>query len=135
MPTFSSETLFASCLLGLLWGSISAFLSHRRGRNPYLWFAIGFCLGIFGLMAIFFATSQERKAAAPQPMPREPVLTLHGPSDKFWYYLSAENEQHGPMSRDALFNAWNLGKLSPSTYVWHEELPDWRPLEELLKSS
>ena len=43
-------------------------------------------------------------------------------------------QQQGPMSHDALTAAWREGKLNLSTYVWNEELPEWKPLEEFVKS-
>lgn len=111
-------------------GSLSAFLAHKRKRNPYFWFAIGFLFGIFGIFAIFFASAKR----SPRTNARaKPILTLQGPADKFWYYLDATNAQQGPMSRDALTAAWKQGKLTPATYIWHEELANWQPLESQLK--
>lgn len=110
---------------------LSAYLAHKRGRNPYAWFAIGFIFGIFGIFAIFFAPSKKRFKLA--DIPPQPVFTIHGPSDKFWYYIDPSNQQQGPMSRDALTSAWKEGKVDLSTYVWHEEMADWQPLKETLK--
>lgn len=111
-------------------GIISALMAHRGGKNPYLWFALGFIFGILGVFAIFFALSPKKAVKAPPPAP---VFKIHGPTDKFWYYLDPSHQQQGPMSRDALTTAWREGKVDLSTYVWHEELPDWRPLKETLK--
>jgi len=109
-------------------GIVSAYFAHRMGRSPYLWFAIGFLFGIFGIFAIFFAS--KKKEESPKP---EPVFIINGPKDKFWYYLNGANERQGPMSHDALTNAWKEGKIDSSTYVWHEELREWTPLKETLK--
>lgn len=120
-------TLVFSFLIGIL----SAYLAQKRGKNPYFWFAIGMVFGIFGIFAIFFADAKKKPAAtAVKPAP---VFTIHGPADKFWYYLDPANQQQGPMSRDALSIAWKEGKIDLATYVWHEELPDWKPLKETLK--
>lgn len=110
-------------------GAFSAYLAYRRGRNPYLWFIVGFLFGVFGIFAIFFATG-PKKAKIP---PLEPIYTIQGPTDKFWYYLDPTHQQQGPMSREALANAWKEGKIDLSTYVWHEELPEWKPLKETVK--
>ncbi|MBX7066907.1 MAG: DUF4339 domain-containing protein [Parachlamydiales bacterium] len=110
-------------------GTISAYLAFKRGKNPYLWFFIGFLFGIFGIFAIFFTSSKK----APAPAPQQPVFRIDGPSDKLWYYLDPSHAQQGPMSFDALNSAWKSGKIGLSTYVWHEELTDWKPLKETLK--
>ncbi|HSX10193.1 MAG TPA: DUF4339 domain-containing protein [Chlamydiales bacterium] len=110
-------------------GGISSYLAHKRGRNPYAWFAIGFLFGIFGIFAIFFAAPKKAAVLPPKP---EPVLKIQGPSDKFWYYLDPENRQQGPMSLDAITIAWRQGKVDLSTYVWHEEMTDWKQLKETL---
>ncbi|MDE3047470.1 MAG: DUF4339 domain-containing protein [Verrucomicrobiota bacterium] len=110
-------------------GAISAYLAYKRGKNPYLWFVLGFLFGIFGIFAIFLTSPKK----AVQPVPRQPVFRIEGPSDKFWYYLDPAHAQQGPMSLDALTAAWKSGKIDLTTYVWHEELPDWKPLKETLK--
>jgi hypothetical protein len=121
--------LLASSAAGL----ISAYMAHRRGRNPVVWFFVGFAFGIAGIFAFFFAPStlsKKQAAASPKPMPQP---YLHGPIGKFWYYLDSSREQQGPMSYDAISRIWRDGKISPDTWVWHEELPDWKPLHELVR--
>lgn len=114
-------------------GAVSAYLAHKRGRNPFIWFAVGFIFGIFGIFAIFFASPKTK--APPQPnVPAEPLLTIQGPADKFWYYLDPANQQQGPMSRDALSTAWKEGKINLTTYIWHEDLADWQLLKDALKA-
>ena len=110
-------------------GLLSAYLAGKRGRSPYMWFAIGFLFGIFGIFAIFFATGKKQKKA---PLKQEPIYRIQGPSNKFWYFLDPTHVQQGPMSRDGIAAAWKEGKIDLSTYVWHEELPDWKPFKETL---
>jgi len=50
--------------------------------------------------------------------------------DKLWYYLDESNNQCGPMTLDALRNEWMEGKVKNTTFVWNEELPEWKPLQE-----
>ena len=108
-------------------GIFSAYYARKTGRNPYVWFAVGFFFGALGIFAIFFAPKKKVKA------PPGPVISfnLRGPNDKLWYYLDKGKQQEGPMSRDALIAAWKSGKIGPATYLWHEELADWKPLSEL----
>lgn len=109
----------------------SAYLAHRRGRNPYLWFGIGFLFGLMGIMAIFFAPFQKKKKvplAKPVPQPY-----ISGPTDKFWYYLDNDRQQKGPLSHNALSKAWKEKEIQPTTLVWNEELTDWKSLQELIQ--
>lgn len=112
-----------------VFGAVSAFLAHRQKRNPYLWFAIGFFFGILGVFSIFFSGNTRKKEPT---TPREPIYTILGPSDKFWYYVDADHKQQGPVSRDAIFTQWKEGKLNGSTYVWHEELSEWKALKDYI---
>lgn len=118
-------------LSALIIGAISAYLAHKRERNPYLWFIVGFLFGIFGIFAIFFASSKKKQ---PIVLKKEPVFSIEGPKDKFWYYLDPSQQQHGPMSHEALTFAWKSGKIDLSTYIWHEEMADWKPLKETIKA-
>lgn len=132
MPKYMHVNMSPLMMIGAVgMGISSAYLAYKRGRNPYAWFAIGVLFGIFGLFAIFFVGGQKKIAPPPRP---EPVLKIHGPSDKFWFYLDLAQQQQGPMSLDALTAAWKEGKLDLATYVWHEELPDWKPLKETLRT-
>ncbi|HSX38446.1 MAG TPA: DUF4339 domain-containing protein [Chlamydiales bacterium] len=127
---FTSLTLIAAALTGVL----GAYLAHRRGRNPYVWFFVGFFFGILGAFAIFFAPSGRKNLLKEKPKVaiQQPRPTIRGPADKFWYYLDLEHQQIGPMSLSALTTAWHQEKISLTTYVWHEELPEWKPLQELI---
>jgi len=125
-------------LAAFLTGALGAYLAHRRGRNPFIWFAIGFFFGLLGAFAIFFAPSRKKsdtlKGEERKEEARLEILppVIQGPADKFWYYLGPDHQQVGPMSLDALTVAWRQGKVSLNTYVWNEELPDWKPLQDLL---
>jgi hypothetical protein len=116
----------------IIFGMLSAYLAHKKGRNPYVWFAIGILFGIFGMFAVFFI-STKKKASSPKTN-LEPVLRIHGPKDKFWYYLDKVHQQQGPMSHDALTSEWKTGKIDLATFVWNEEMTEWAPLKETLKA-
>ncbi len=124
----STAALISAFLIGIL----SAYIAYRRGRNPYIWFFVGFVFGIFGIMAIFFAPSGKKKAASTVPIAIQPEPTIQGPKDKFWYYLDPSNQQQGPMSHDALTSAWKQGIVTPATYVWNEELTEWKLLKDMM---
>lgn len=125
-PISPMQGFISACLFG----SLSAYLAYKRGRNPYLWFFLGALFGIFGIMAVFFAAGPK---PAPSALPAAPEPAIQGPKDKFWYYLDPANQQYGPMSHEALTSAWKEGKVGPSTFVWNEEWTEWKPLGESIK--
>lgn len=112
-------------------GFISAYLAHRRGKNPIIWFLVGCLFGLFGIFAFLFFTPKKRQTQSSPVVEAQPYL--FGPSDKFWYYLDAANTQVGPMSYDGLSNGWKQGKIPVNSLVWHEELTDWTPLQDLIR--
>ncbi len=116
--------------IAFLIGIISAYLSWKRGKNPYLWFTIGFMFGLVGVFAVFFLGKNKTPT---KELPKEPVFTIQGPTNKFWYYLDPSHQQKGPLSKDALTAAWKEGKVDLSTFIWHEELSEWKPFKEILK--
>lgn len=122
-----TTAVVASSFVGLL----SAYLANRRGRNPFGWFAIGFFFGLFGILAIFFIPPSKKEEIAIAPI--EPKPYLFGPIHKFWYYLDKTHQQIGPMSYDALSRAWKEGAIPPSTFVWNEDLEEWKPLQDLIR--
>jgi hypothetical protein len=120
-------------LIATIVGFLSAHIANRRGRNSFLWFGIGFLFGILGILAIFLIPGAKKKQQPPILPQVTPQPYIDGPLDRFWYYLDSGHQQQGPMSLDALTKAWKRGEIAPSTLVWHEELTDWKELQELIK--
>jgi hypothetical protein len=122
-------------LIATIVGFLSAHLAARRGRNSFLWFGIGFLFGILGILAIFLIPSAKKKQnSEAKTLKAIPQLYIDGPNDRFWYYLDSTQQQQGPMSHNALTQAWKKGEIASTTLVWHEELPDWKELQELIKN-
>ncbi len=113
---------------GFIMGSIAAYIAHKRDKNPYLWFFIGFFFGIVGIFAIFWANQKKPNKSNP----RVPQAVIQGPKDKFWYYLDVSQERQGPVSYSAMMTNLKTGKLNESTLVWHEDLSDWKELKGLI---
>lgn len=110
-------------------GLFSAYLAQKQQKNRYIWFIVGFGLGLLGVMAMFFFTQQKKQ---PSNKPVEPEMSIQGPNDKLWYYLDKNHERKGPMSLNLLTTELRQGKISLSTYVWNEELPSWKLLDEFV---
>lgn len=113
----------------LLTGIAAVYLAKQKNKDPFLWFFIGALFGLLGVIYLYFFVSPKQKpqTALLTPVAKAPVL-----SQKFWYYLDQENRQLGPMSYDALNQAWREGRVSATTYVWNEDLENWKPFGEFI---
>lgn len=141
---------FICSLTWLILGTICAYIARNRNRNPYIWFFVGLFLGIFGLIILFIIPTKKQEELAPilsssqlsnPPLPHfETTMNAQGSSSEspehamtknLWYYLDDENKQYGPMSFFAFKQAWENDQIKSSTFVWSEEMENWKPLEEL----
>lgn len=48
-----------------------------------------------------------------------------------WYYADRNRQQQGPVNGDALAAAFGRGEVDMNTLVWHEQLPQWVPLQHV----
>jgi GYF domain 2 len=124
-------------ILFCLWviqGAIASYYAKRKGRNPYLWFAIGCFFGIFGIIAVFFLKAPSKKTL---PSAEEPPLapSLKSLPRRSWYYLDENTQQIGPITTTALEEAWEEGKILLTTYVWHEGMEDWKHWQAVCQES
>lgn len=137
-----------SVLFWLILGGACFYVAKQRGRNPTAWFAIGIVLGIIGLILLYILPSKKTLNASPSLAvskgqkeeisvnPNDSAASLLPPSppsfhSKLWYYLNEENKRYGPMSFNALNQKWIDGDIKCDTYVWNEEMSDWKLIEEL----
>lgn len=138
--------IYSILFWGLL-GGICAYVAKQRNRNPIGWFFLGALLGVIGLIILYILPSKAKaietpstapQAAVPTPeitadIPPSPPETSSAPSGtrKLWYYLDEDNNQYGPMSFPALREAWLDDKIANSTYLWNEDMEEWKSLEDL----
>jgi len=117
----------------LIFGVTSAYMAKTRGKNPYLWFFLGMFLGVFGILFLFFGP-KTKKNQGPTTIDITPQFD---PShrEKLWYYLAGDNQQHGPMSFDALLRALRDGKVSKNSFVWNETLENWQPFSDFFSEN
>ena len=124
---------FYSILIGLLCAWLCARYAKKRGRHPVHWFVWGGLFGLFALLALFLLPARKAaKTTSVQPIP-VPILQALASTQacKLWYYLDGERQQCGPMSFDALNREWRDGKLHVQSFVWNDELENWKRLEEV----
>ena len=135
---------FFTLIIWAICGSICAYFAQKQGRSPRKWFFIGMLLGLFGLLILFLMRPYEnwrlkrqkgKQTEKKEESPAIQSLFTHAPPDILWYYLDLEHQQQGPMSLNALENDWKAEKLRPSTWIWNEQLPDWKPLSEVFSFS
>ncbi len=124
-----------SLVISFLLGCQCSHLAKRKGRDPTVWFMVGAFFGIFGLLVILFLPARKSiklltVPTVPEP-PFEALSLLH--AEKFWYFLDEKKTQYGPMSFSALKTAWNKGTIQEKTFVWNEEMDNWKPLKEVVR--
>lgn len=120
--------------IATLMGILSAFLANKRGRHRYGWFLIGFLLGLIGIALLFLLPKiKPQETNSPQPRERNLPISQKIIEDKLWYYLDNAHKQHGPVGQSYLVNELRGKRLSENTYVWNEDLTEWKKIKDLKK--
>ena len=107
-----------------------------------IWFVLGAILGLIAIITLYILPPKAIVApAAGDPLVLQSMEKemMTGPADDInsrppellWYYLDKEDKQYGPMSFYALQSAWDEDQIIASTYVWNEEMDNWKTLENL----
>jgi len=129
--------ILLTLLLSFLLGIGCSRLALKRGRHPTVWFAAGLLFGIFALIVLYLLPPPKRQKEAPEEViiAPSPQLPLHTPehASRLWYFLDEQKAQLGPMSFEALSRAWHEGKVHEKTFVWNEEMDNWKRLQEVIK--
>lgn len=148
MP-YTKLELFLSLLFQFVIGCLTAYYAKRQGRNPYLWFMIGFLFGIFAPLVLFYLSFIKNTGdtngmpgmtvSNPDPeLEKSPELhskdeqKLREEEEKLWFYLDQSHQQMGPVSIIALRELWNRGQLGLNTYVWTEGMQEWQKVDVLV---
>lgn len=119
-------------LIYIAFGTATAYFAAKFKKNPYLWFFIGIFFGVCGLIILFFLNYKKKKSFEKKSFEKNiPPLI----STKFWYYLNPENQSLGPFSINKLQNLFSEDKISKKTYVWNEDLKDWKLLKDIKEFS
>lgn len=134
---FSSPSFY---VLFLLQGCLSFFCSYqafKRGKNPIVWFLVGILCGLIGLGILYFFqfALQAKQKKAPHPSSTVDESTRHEEKENnaflLWHYLGREKKAEGPMSFQALEEAWQKKRIDSSTYVWNETMVDWERIYQI----
>ncbi len=120
----------------LLMGVSTAYFAQQRGRNPYIWFAIGIFFGLLGLLFVFLLpivnVNEEMNDSIAEKESFVPLLSQksHEFLIKDWFYLDSQNKQQGPIPFNALKKMFEGEELKRNTFVWSEGMSDWKKIEE-----
>jgi hypothetical protein len=133
--------LILSFIIWILIGIACAYFAYQKGRDPYIWFAIGIFLGIFGLLLLIIlpAKSEEQDSASKAHATSSIIIDAlpeagrphHDFLVKDWFYIDQTRQQTGPISFDQLKALWISRKITPSTFAWSEGMPEWKKIQEL----
>lgn len=120
----------------LVWtfiGAGTAYLAFQRGRDPYIWFAIGIFLGVFGILILLILPPLNAKEVTTDP--NATIIEVPAIIDPFatkdWFYLDREGKQQGPIDIGALRNLWMTNGMDSKTFVWSEGMDKWKRVEEV----
>lgn len=124
-------TLIISIVSMVFFGSITAYVAKKRGRDPLIWCLVGivFPLGLFLLLLL-------PKGEYSTVKNHEEIIALTGCSDlnypcKEWFYLDVKYQQQGPVMFDYLRKCWKEEKLVPQSFVWSDGMQQWKRISEL----
>jgi len=110
-------------------GALSAYIAQKKkGRNPIAWFFIGFFFGILGFSFLFFLPKKKGEKLDLVPaFSYKRISSLNKP----WYFLDESHKVIGPVSFDKLLEDFEYSLIHEKTYLWNENMENWKPLEEL----
>lgn len=140
--------MFLLFLSWILLGALCSRIARQRNRHSGGWFVIGFILGVFGIILLFILPKKKPKvlsyaepiSAAPPKgednLATQSSFSLNPPINdpemsKYWYYLDEDKQQKGPISFDALHRRYQSNDIADTTYVWSEDMDDWKRINEL----
>ena len=136
--------MFPSTLVLILLFALAiatAMLARQKGRDPYIWFAIGAFFGILGFILLMILPDASDTEKQVQNAQKQPSLIIEAAPDtthphhefllKEWYYVDLNKQQAGPVSFDQLQALWQQQQVTSLTFVWGEGMQAWQQLQNL----
>lgn len=144
-------SLAISMFLWLLMGAITSYVAAKRGRDPFIWFAIGILLGLIGLFILVLlppytpgsekkegdaAISSDQDTGAGSNLVSLVITPAAIPSKydfvgKDWFYIDENGQQQGSITYHTLKTLWIEKKIETETFVWSEGMPEWKKIGSL----
>lgn len=128
---------------GLFWsvmGLVGAYMAEARGRNPWVWFAVG-VLFWPAILALFLLPNLKKELSEPRGelerqlhaavIDTSRVLSNDYFNTHVWYYLNDAHTEEGPVEFGFIRELWLHKKLTENSYLWHEGMDDWKQVGTL----
>ena len=134
--------LYIPILVSIIFSYCSLRLAYKKGRNPWLWAALGLLFGFWSLIVLYFLPKphqkniyrvhKKKKQEVYLSQEEKIFFTFPYNFKIFWYYLDDDEAIQGSMSFFRLKDLWMQKKIKPSTYVWNEKMEDWKQIKDLM---
>ena len=120
--------------ISLFWGWITARFAQKKGLNQKNWYIAGMLFCALAFIMVLFQRKKNLKM--PEPVDKSQLIPIHlSHRECLWYYLNKTGQQFGPISFQALINDWENNKIEEESYVWNEDLDDWKRFNEVLQKT
>lgn len=144
------SSMILTIILWILTGVATGYLAYRRGRDPYIWFALGIFFGILAILVLVLLPTtkveeeiavdrrneeivegRERQLKEREKLENAPNLQPQSVEAKEWFYLDKTRQQQGPLSFYSLNVLWENGEINGQSYVWTEGMAEWKRIQEV----
>lgn len=131
-------------------GVATAYLANQRGRDPYIWFALGVVFGLLALFLLFVLPAvksekeweddqkneilverREEQLKEQEKLENAPDLQPQSIEAKDWFYLDKARQQRGPLSFYVVNELWQGGEIDVQTLIWTEGMAEWKKVQEV----
>ena len=120
--------------ISLFWLWITARFAQKKGLNQKNWYIAGMLFCALAFIMVLFQRKKNLKM--PEPVDKSQLIPIHlSHRECLWYYLNKTGQQFGPISFQALINDWENNKIEEESYVWNEDLDDWKRFKEVLQKT
>lgn len=118
--------------ISLFWGWITARFAQKKGLNSRNWYIAGVLFCALAFIVVLFRRKKNLKI--PDPVHKPELIPIHPlQREHLWYYLDETGQQFGPINFQALTHAWEDKKIKAESYVWNEDLGDWKKFKEIMQ--
>lgn len=129
---FSFLQIFFLCfILGL--GTAS--LAKVRGRNQTIWFFLGMCFGLVGMLVLYLLPShkplKEPAVAVAAPVAAEPSTVVIAEPPAEWFFVDKARQQQGPVQLSHLKSKMADKTIDSLTYVWRAGMDNWKKIKDI----
>lgn len=143
-------TTIMTMILWMLMGLVTAYFANQRGRDPYIWFALGIFFGLLAILALVLLPAvkseeeqaidernqaiidmREKQVEEQEKIENAPDQQPQSVEAKDWFYLDKEHKQQGPASFYLINELWEGGDINVQTLVWTEGMPEWKKIADV----